>query len=120
LEGELTLDGAGAQAVDALVLVGADDDVLEGAAVGDLEDGVLGTALGLATALDAAAVGLHATIKGALDDLGVLVGDGTLGGGDVEAEGALNQLRSRGSRGADGEGAEKGGGNEAEGRHCCC
>ena len=116
----LTLDGAGAQAVDTLVLVGADDDVLEGAAVSDLEDGVLAAALGLATALDATTVGLHAAIKGTLDDLSRLQSDGSLGGGDVEAEGALDELRSRGGRDADGEGAEKGGGDEAEGRHCCC
>ena len=105
--------------MDALVLVGADDDVLEGATVGDLEDGVFAAALGLATALDATAVGLHATIEGALDDLSRLEGNGPLRGRDVEAEGALNELRSRGSRDANGEGAEKGGGNEAEGRHCC-
>lgn len=104
--------------MDTFDLVGADDDVLEGATVGDLEDGVLAAALGLTGALLATAVGLHAAIKGSGDDLGRRVGDGALGGGDVEAEGTLDELRSRGSRGADGEGTQKGGGNEAEGRHC--
>lgn len=114
-----TLESAGALAVDTFDLVGTDDDVLEGGTVLKLEDGVLVTALGLASALDTTAVGLEATVEGALDDLGSLVGDGTLGGGDGEAEAALNDLRSRGSRGADGESAEKGGSDGGEGRHCC-
>ena len=105
--------------MDTLDLVGADDDVLEGAAVGNLEDGVLAAAFGLAGALLATAVGLHATVEGTGDDLGGLVGDGALGSGNVEAEAALNDLRSRGSRGADGESAEKGGSDGSEGRHCC-
>jgi len=72
--------------VDALNLVGTNDDVLEGGTVLELEDGVLVTALSLASALDTTAVGLHAAIEGAGDDLGLLVGDRALGGGDVEAE----------------------------------
>jgi len=104
--------------VDTLDLVGTDDDVLEGGAVLELKDGVLVAALGLAGALDTTAVGLEATVEGALDDLGGLVGNGALGGGDGEAESTLNDLGSRGSRDADGESAEKGGGDGGEGRHC--
>ena len=101
-----TLEGAVALAVDTLDLVGTDDDVLEGGTVLELEDGVLVATFGLASALDTTAVGLEATVEGALDGLGGLVGDGALGSGDVEAEAALNDLGSRGSRGADGESAE--------------
>ena len=114
-----TLESAGALAVDTLDLVGTDDDVLEGGTVLELEHGVLVAALSLTSALDTTAVGLEATVEGALDDLGGLVGDGALGSGNVEAEAALNDLRSRGSRGADGESAEKGGSDGSEGRHCC-
>lgn len=105
--------------MDTLDLVGTDDQVLKGGTVLKLEDGVLVTTLGLASALDTTAVGLHATIEGALDDLGLLVGDRALGSGNVEAEAALNNLGSRSSGGANGEGAEKGGGDECEGRHFC-
>ena len=105
--------------MDTLDLVGTDDDVLEGGTVLELEDGVLVATFGLASALDTTAVGLEATVEGALDDLGSLVGDGALRGGDREAEAALNDLGSRGSRGADGESAEKGGSDGGEGRHCC-
>jgi hypothetical protein len=65
--------------VDALDLVSANDQVLKSGAVLELEDGVVVTALGLSSALDTTAVGLHATIEGARDDLGLLVGDGALG-----------------------------------------
>ena len=105
--------------MDALDLVGTDDDVLEGGTVLELEDGVLVAALSLASALDTTAVGFEATVEGALDRLGRLVGDGALVGRDVEAEAALNDLGSRSSRGADGESAEKGGSDGGEGRHCC-
>lgn len=104
--------------MDALALVSANDDILEGRAVLELEDGVGGTTLSLATALLATAVGLHATIKGARDDLGLGVGDGALGGRDIEAEGALNELGSRGGGGSNGESAEESGCDEIEGRHC--
>lgn len=57
-------------------------------------------------------------IEGAGDDLGLGVGDRALGGGDVEAEGALDELRSRSSRSADSERTEESGGDEVEGRHC--
>lgn len=62
MEGSHTLDGAGTLAVDALDLVGTNDNVLEGGAVLELEDGVLVAAFGLAGALDATTVGLHATL----------------------------------------------------------
>ena len=68
-----------------LVLVGADDDVLEGGTVLELEDGVLVAALSLTGALDTTAVGLVTTIEGSGDGLGVIVGDGTLTGRDGEA-----------------------------------
>jgi hypothetical protein len=113
-----TLDGAGALAVDALDLVSANDQVLESGAVLELEDGVAVTTLGLASALDTTTVSLHATIEGARDDLGLLVGDGALGSRDGEAISALNELGSRGGRGADGESTQKGGGDEGERRHC--
>ena len=119
IEGKRTLEGAGTHAVDALDLIGTDDDVLEGGTVLELEDGILVATLSLASALDTTAVCLEATVEGALDRLDRLVGDGALGGGDGEAEAALNDLRSRGSRGADGESAEKGGSDGGEGRHCC-
>lgn len=57
-----TLNGAGALAVDALDLVGTDDNILESGAVLELEDGVLVTTFGLAGTLDATTVGLHATL----------------------------------------------------------
>jgi hypothetical protein len=102
--GKRTLNGAGALAVDALNLVGTDDQVLKSGAVLELEDGVAVTTLGLTSALDTTAVGLHATIEGARDDLGLLVGDGALGSRDGEA--------------VSGESTEKGGGDEGERRHC--
>lgn len=118
--GGLTLDGTGTETVDALDLVGADDQVLQGGAVLQLEDSVLGAALGLTGALDATAVGLHATVEGARDNLGLGVGDRALGRGDVEAVGALDDLRRRSGRGSNGESAEEGGGDEVEGRHGYC
>lgn len=57
-------------------------------------------------------------IEGAGDDLGLGVGDRALGGGDVEAEGALDELRSRSGRSADSESTEESGGDEVERRHC--
>lgn len=77
--------------MDTLDLVLADDGVLEGGAVLKDEDGVGVSALLLAAALDAAAVGLVATVKGAGDGLGRLVGDAALGGGDGQG-GALLEL----------------------------
>jgi hypothetical protein len=104
--------------VDTLDLVGTDDQVLKSGTVLELEDGVAVTTLGLASTLDTTAVGLHATIEGAGDDLGLLVGDGALGSRDGEAVSALNELGSWGSRSADGESTQKGGGDEGERRHC--
>lgn len=106
--------------MDTLDLVGTNDQVLEGGTVLKLEDGVLVTTLGLASALDTTAVGLHATIEGALDDLGLLVSNRALGSGNVEAEAALNNLRCRSGGGTNGESTEKGGSDECEGRHFCC
>lgn len=78
------LDGARTLAVNTLNLVGADDDVLEGGSVLKDEDSIRVAALLLTSALHTTAVGLHGTVEGSLDDLGRLVGDGTLGGGDGE------------------------------------
>lgn len=78
------LDGARAHAVNTLNLIGANDDVLEGGSVLKDEDGILVAALLLTSALHTTAVGLHATVKGSLDGLRGLVGDGTLRGGDGE------------------------------------
>lgn len=57
-------------------------------------------------------------VEGAGDDLSLGVGHRALGGGDIEAEGALNELRSGSSRSADGESAEESSGDEVERRHC--
>lgn len=119
LEGESVLadssppdvvDGAGALAVDTLDLVGTDDGVLEGSAVLEEEDGVLVATLSLASALDATAVGLHATIEGALDGLSGLIGDGALGGGDGEGGALLDGTEVVGG------GLGAGGGDDGRGR----
>jgi hypothetical protein len=68
--------------VDALDLVSANDQVLKSGAVLELEDGVAVTALGLSSALDTTAVGLHATIEGARD----ADGESTKKGGGDEGE----------------------------------
>lgn len=107
------LDGARALAVNTLDLVGADDDVLEGSTVLKDEDGILVTTLLLASALHTSAVGLHATVEGALDDLGGLVGDGALGGGDGEGGALL-----KGTHGVGGDvalGSGNGGGGKEPG-----
>lgn len=114
----LTLKRARTKTVDALNLIRANDDVLEGGAVLELEDRVGGPALLLPGALDAAAVGFQTTVESARDDLGFLVRHGALGGRDVEAVAALDELGGRRGGGADGEGAEDGGGEDAEGWHC--
>ncbi|GJC81412.1 hypothetical protein ColLi_04251 [Colletotrichum liriopes] len=104
------LDGAGALAVDTLDLVGTNDGVLEGSAVVEDEDGVLVAALSLTSALDATAVGLQATIEGAGDSLGSLVGDGALGGGDGERGTLLDGAEVVGA------GLSAGGGESSGGR----
>jgi hypothetical protein len=78
------LNGASTETVNTLVLVLANDGVLEGSTVSEKEDSVGVTAFGLTTALDTTAVGLVATVEGAGDGLGGLVGDGALAGGDGE------------------------------------
>lgn len=79
------LDVAGAQAVDALALVGADDDVADGGAVLEDEDSVLLAALALAGAGDAAVVADPAGVEGlaGLDALGLREGPGVDGLGDA-------------------------------------
>ena len=83
------LEGAGAAAMDALGLVGADDDVGEGGAVLEDEHGVVLARLGLVLA-DAgrAVVELHAAVEGAGDDDGLVGELLALGGG----EGGLEAL----------------------------
>lgn len=105
--------------MDTLDLISTDDDVLKSSAVLELEDGVLVATFRLASALDTTAIGLHSAVKRAADDLGLGILDISLAGRNVEAEGALNELRSWGGRCANGEGAEEGSGNKVEGRHCC-
>ena len=78
--------------MDTLDLVLANDGVLQGGAVGEEEDGVLVTTLLLAGALDATAIGLHATIEDTGDGLGLLVGDAALGGGDGESSTLLEEV----------------------------
>lgn len=68
--------------MDTLDLVLADDGVLQRGTVFEDEDGVRVTALCLARARDATAVGLEATVEGAGDGLGGAVGDAALGRGD--------------------------------------
>ena len=97
------LNGAGTETVNTLVLVLANDGVLESSAVSEEEDSVGVAAFGLTTALDTTAVGLVAAVEGAGDGLGFLVGDGALAGGDGE-----------GSGGAGTEGAEALGGGHGE------
>lgn len=79
------LNGAGTETVDTLVLVLANDGVLEGSTVLEDEDGITVLALSLTTALNTTAVGLVTTIEGSGDGLGVIVRDGTLTGRDGEA-----------------------------------
>lgn len=82
--------------MDTLDLVRADDDVLEGTAVLDDEDGVRVAALFLTRARDSTAVGLHATVKGLAVDLVDLVeGDAALRVGDREGV-ALRELAGGG------------------------
>lgn len=107
------LDGARTLAVNTLDLISANDDVLEGSTVLEDEDGVGVLALDLASALDATAVGLHATVEDARDGLGTLVGDGSLGGGDGEGGASLEGAHGVGGdvalrRGHGGRGEEAG------------
>jgi len=60
--------------VDALDLVFADDDVLEGGSVLQEKDGIRVATLGLTSARDTTAIGLISAVKGAGDLLGLLVG----------------------------------------------
>lgn len=104
--------------MDTLDLVLADDGVLEGGAVLEDEDGVGVAALGLAGTLDTTAVGLHATVKGAGDGLGRLVGDAALGRGDGQG-GALLELEEvvgglSGRAGGDGGHEGEDGGNDGQ------
>lgn len=85
------LDCARPLAVHALDLIRADNSVLERRAVLEDENGVRITALVLAGALDATAVGLHATVEGAGDGFGCIVGDGALGCGNGQ-RGALQEV----------------------------
>jgi hypothetical protein len=80
------LDGAGAEAVHALELVGTNDGVLQGTALLDQEDGVVLTALALSAAGDATAEGLVATVVGLAggDFIGLVKGHAALGVGDGE------------------------------------
>lgn len=78
------LERARAKTVNALDLVLADDDILEGSTVLQKEDGILVAALLLASAGDTTVVGLVATVKGTADFLRGLVGDRSLRGWDVE------------------------------------
>lgn len=104
--------------MDTLDLVLADDGVLQGGAVLEDEDGVGVAALRLASAGDATAVGLQATVEGAGDGLGRLVGDAALGRGDgqgralLEVEEVVGRLGGR----AGGDGGHEGehGGNDGE------
>lgn len=93
----------------------ADDGILEGGAGLEHEDGVAVAALGLARAGYAAAVRLHAAVKGARDALGTRVGDGALGGGDGEGGPFFERKEvvvwGGGGSGRDG-GREDGGGSE--------
>jgi hypothetical protein len=93
--------------VNTLNLVLANDGVLKSTAVLHEKDSVLVSTLSLTSALSATAIGLHATIEGARDLLGLLVGDGALGGGDRKG-GAL-------AKGEDvvGSGLGRAGGSEA-------
>ena len=111
------LDRAAALTVDTLDLVLADDDVLEGSAVLQEEDGIRVATFLLTSARDATAVGLVPSVEGATDLLGFLVGHGALRGRDVEGEAALDELRCWGSGGSNGESTKEGSGDEAEGRH---
>lgn len=106
------LNGARTLAVNTLDLISANDDVLEGSAVLEDEDGVSVRALDLASALDTAAVGLHAAVEGAGDGLGALVGDGALGGGNGEGGASLEGAHGVGGDVALGRG-HGGGGEEA-------
>lgn len=102
-------------AVNTLDLVLANDGVLEGASVLDEEDSVLVTTFNLTSALGTTAVGLHATIEGSADLLGLLVGNRALGGGDRE-RGTLGEREelARGGSSRAGSGEASDGSNDGE------
>lgn len=108
------LDGAGALAVDALNLVLADDDVLEGGTVLEDEDSVGVTALSLTSAADTTAIGLEATVEGAGDGLSRLVGDGALGGRDGEGCARSEDMTVGGAGVSNTSGSEADGGGDGE------
>jgi hypothetical protein len=100
------LNSASTETVNTLVLIFTNDGVLEGSAVSEKEDSVGVAALGLTTALDATTVGLVATVEGAGDGLGGLVGDGALAGRD--GEGGRGTSAERTHTLSSGEGEEAG------------
>lgn len=103
--------------MDTLDLILADDDVLEGGAVLEKEDGVVVAALSLTSAADTTTVGLVTTIEGARDGLGLIVGHGALGVRDGEAAGVAE---TEGELSLGG-GQREGGGNDCGGAetHIC-
>jgi hypothetical protein len=109
------LNGAGALAMHTLDLILADDGVLESGTVLQLENGVRVASLDLTGARDATAVGLHAAIEDAGDDLDRLVGDGALGGRNGEAGAFVEAEELGGSVGSrtSGDGCDKRGDGES-------
>lgn len=99
-------------------LTSTDNGVLQRGAVLEDENRIGITTLLLASALDAAAVGLVASVKGSADRLGLLVGDRTLGLGNRErstlgqAEELVGSLLGR--SGSDGSHEGSGGSNDGE------
>lgn len=109
------LESAGTLAVDTLDLVGADDDVLQGTALLDLEDSVGVATLILTGAVDTTVVNVHASIEGVAsgDSLDILEGGGAGRGGDVETPldvpslGGGGDLRVRSGDGTNGQGSDE-------------
>lgn len=98
-------------------LVFANDGVLKSTAIFDQEDSIRITALVLASALNTTAISLHATVKGAGNLLGLLVGDGALGGRDWDGSAFLETegLDGRGGGRAGGDGGHEGGDGSSDG-----
>lgn len=89
--------------MDTLDLVGSNDDVLEGTAVRNLEDGIGVTALRLAGARGTTVVHLHATVKGLAGSNGVDTLEDRRAGGSGQVE-TLLDVMGAGGRGDLGSG----------------
>lgn len=112
------LEGAGAEAVHTLALVGADDDVAQSGTILEHEDGVGLAALTLTTAGDATVVPGPAGVEdlAGLDITGLAEADGVCGSGNT----ALVAEAGHGRRQGGGKGKDSGRGVHLERLSGCC